>query len=800
VDLAKNALKILFPFAVVFLISTTVVLPAFSQPPEPHSPTLWYNHPATGWDEALPIGNGRLAAMVFGGIEKEHVQLNEETIYAGKHIDRNNPEARANVPVVRRLLLEGKVKEAEAITAKSLLAVPLRQPPYEPFGDMTLTFDGQDPAKATSYRRSLDLFQGIENVSYDIDGIHYTREAFASYPDQVIVLHLKASRDHALSFHIGLSREADATAAVDESFRHNTLMLRGKAMPPPDQYPDEPKTGVAFTGAVRAETVGGRVQAQKDTLFVSDATEATLLFTASTDVRGPNPDEQCRSQLRRAARRSTAGLLARHRADFSRIADRVLLQLGPPDAGAEALPTDERLRRVQQGTPDLGLVALYFQYGRYLLQSSSRENSLAANLQGKWNEKLSPPWGSKYTININTEMNYWPAETCNLGETVDGLYNLLESMQPSGHRTARTMYGTDGFVAHHNTEVWGDTEPIDGVGSGMWPFGAAWLSLSLWDHYDFSRDRTYLREKAYPVLRDAAVFVLGNLFDDGQGHLVSGPSLSPENRYYTPDHQRVSLDVSPTMDIEITTALFNRVIQASEILNRDAELRGKLSDALKKLLPFQIGRYGQLQEWRKDYQEPEIGHRHLSHLFAIYPDSQINPTRPELYRAARASLDRRLAHGGGGTGWSRAWVVCLWARFKEADRAADSLQVLFSKSTWPNLFDLHPPEIFQIDGNLGATAGIAEMLLQSQDGEIQLLPALPSAWKQGSVKGLRARGGVTVDLSWNEGRLTAATFHGTHAGQFPISFRGRHAREIENSGGHTVLSLGIGETKTLHFD
>jgi alpha-L-fucosidase 2 len=259
VDLAKNALKILFPFAVVFLISTTVVLPAFSQPPEPHSPTLWYNHPATGWDEALPIGNGRLAAMVFGGIEKEHVQLNEETIYAGKHIDRNNSEARANVPVVRRLLLEGKVKEAEAITAKSLLAVPLRQPPYEPFGDMTLTFDGQDPAKATSYRRSLDLFQGIENVSYDIDGIHYTREAFASYPDQVIVLHLKASRDHALSFHIGLSREADATAAVDESFRHNTLMLRGKAMPPPDQYPDEPKTGVAFTGAVCAEKVGGRV-------------------------------------------------------------------------------------------------------------------------------------------------------------------------------------------------------------------------------------------------------------------------------------------------------------------------------------------------------------------------------------------------------------------------------------------------------------------------------------------------------------------------------------------------------------
>jgi alpha-L-fucosidase 2 len=749
-----------------------LTLPLAAAPP----PQLWYTSPAADWSQALPIGNGRLAAMVFGGVSDEHLQLNEETIFAGKSMDRVNPAARASLPKVRQLLLAGKVKEAEELAAKDLLAIPLRQPPYQPLGDLIIHFEGLD--NPTNYRRNLDLYDGIASVTFDAGGNHLTRESFASYPDGAIIVHFTATDP--IEFSVALTRPSNATTTVHS----RVLFLRGTALPP-KTYTGEPDTGATFEGAVKIVSDSTVSRGDQETLRVTGAKEATLILVAATDVRYRDPLAQCRHQLQ-LAQHPYSALLARHRTDFRKLSTRVALSLGA-DADLETYPTNELLERAAKGGDDRALTALYFAFGRYLLQSSSRENSIAANLQGKWNDKLDPPWGSKYTININTEMNYWPAEVTNLGETVDGLYNLLARMQPNGQRTAQEMYGTAGFVAHHNTEVWADTEPIDGVPYGIWPDGAAWLSLSLWDHYEYSGDLAYLRLKAYPMMRDAALYLVNNLFPDGQGHLVSGPSLSPENEYFTADHQKASLDLSPTFDIELTTALFHHVITAGELLHTDAGLRARLSAALPKLMPLQIGKYGQLQEWRNDYEEVEPGHRHLSHLFAVYPSGEINPSTPDLYRASRVSLERRLANGGGGTGWSRAWVVCLWATYHEAEKADESLRVLYEKSTWPNLFDLHPPEIFQIDGNLGATAGIAQMLVQSRENSIELLPAVPVAWKDGSVTGLRAHGGVTLDFAWHDGRVSNVTLHASKAGSFKLNVS------------EQPIELRSGETRRLKF-
>jgi alpha-L-fucosidase 2 len=703
--------------------------------------------------------------MVYGGPADEQIQLNEESIYAGKRMDRNNPGARKSIPDIRRLLLDGKVKEAEDLAEKNMLAIPRRQPPYEPLGDLKVHFESVDVPQ--NYQRALDLYDGVASVAFDSGGVHYTREVFASYPDHAIVLHLEASRAGALNFNVSLTRAVDGTTSLESSIP-NTIALNGTALPPAGKnYADEPKDGAQFAGAVRIYA-DGKVLPAGSSYQVRDAKEATLILTAATNVWGLDAGQRCRQLLRDATTHQYPDLLARHKADFRALATRVSLSLG--DDLANTIPTDELLSKTAAGGDDRALVALYFAFGRYLLQSSSREDSMPANLQGKWNEKFDPSWGSKYTININTEMNYWPAEVCNLGETVDALYHLLMRMQANGQDTAHKMYGTNGFVAHHNTDIWADTQPIDGVPSGIWPMGAAWLSLSLYDHYEYSGDLLYLRERAYPLMRNAAEFILNNLFDDGKGHLVSGPSLSPENRYFTPDHLKASLDLSPTMDVEITTALFRRVIDAATKQHVDAPLVEELQTALKKLMPLQVGHYGQLQEWRNDYEEAEPGHRHLSHLFAVYPSNEINETTPELFKAARVSLERRLANGGGGTGWSRAWVVCLWATFGEADKADESLRVLFSKSTWPNLFDLHPPEIFQIDGNLGATAGIARMLIdRSNTGVLRLLPALPSTWKDGKVTGLRAKGGITVDMEWKDGKFVRAILHSAHPLEIQVS-------------------------------
>ncbi|MCX8157370.1 MAG: glycoside hydrolase N-terminal domain-containing protein [Verrucomicrobiae bacterium] len=738
---------------------------------------LWYDKPAARWVEALAIGNGKISAMVFGGVGQERLQLNEGTLWAGGPYDPVNPEAREALPEVRQLINEGKYREAAKLIGAKVMAKPLRQMPYQTVGDLRLAFAGS--TNAENYRRTLDLDTAITTVSYTAGGVRYQREAFASAPDNVIVLRLTAEPPARLAFTASMRTPMAATVTTEGN---DTLVMQGMG-----GTAQGIKGQIRYQALVKLLPEGGQMTAEGGTVTVTNARAVTLLIAAATsykrfdDVSG-DPEAAARAAIAAAGKKTWAQLRAAHLADYQPRFRRVTLDLGQTEA--MQLPTDERIRRFGQGN-DPQLAALYYQFGRYLLLSCSRPGGQPATLQGLWNESMSPPWDSKYTININTEMNYWPAESGNLAECVEPLIAMVEELTITGARTAQKMYGARGWVVHHNTDLWRASAPIDGPQWGMWPCGGAWLCLHLWDRYEYSGDPAVLR-RIYPVLKGAAEFFVDTLQETpDKKWLVTNPSLSPENAHPF----GTSICAGPTMDMQILRDLFACTIKAATLLGVDKDFCRQLAATRARLAPNQIGSAGQLQEWLEDWdlKAPERRHRHVSHLYGLYPGRDIHRRdTPALAEAVKKSLELR---GDKATGWATAWRICLWTHLGDGDHAYQILQHLLSPElTYPNMFDAHPP--FQIDGNFGGAAGIAEMLLQSRVGtvteplqtaarpEIELLPALPKAWPNGRVTGLRARGGFEVDITWREGRLVEAVVRAPQGGAAQLRY-GTATRDIK---------------------
>jgi len=780
----------------------------------PHPLTLWYRQPAQDWVEALPIGNGRLGAMVFGDPNVERLQLNEDTLYSDEPGQRDiEIDVTRHFDEVVSLMRQRKYQEAGAIMTKHWLGRVW--PCYQPLGDLLLRFE---PAgEAVGYYRDLDLTRAVASVRFTAGWVTYTRQIFASYPDQVIVVRLTSDKPGTLNFRASLSSIHPTAETVWEP--EDQLVMKGQApglavrrtlewieqqgdtwkypelwdetgkrrpSAKPVLYADEVDgRGTFFETRLKAITRGGRITAAADGLLITGADQVVLLLSAATSYNGfdkspsregVDPSIKAKRDLQAASRKTYEELEAAHVGDYRRLFNRVSLDLGDP-AGRQRLPTDKRLARAGDGR-DPSLAALYFQFGRYLIISGSRPGTQALNLQGIWNPDIIPSWASGYTTNINLEMNYWPAEVTNLSECTEPLVRLIKEAAVNGRRVARDMYKRPGWVLHHNTTLWRGTQPVDNQAFfSFFPAASGWLCQHLWEHYLFTGDEEFLAREAYPLMREAAEFYLAWLIDDGKGRLVTPAGGSPENQFLYRDadgNEKVAgVCMGPTMDMAIIRELFTSCIEAANVLGTDDEFRRTLRDKLAKLLPYQVGKYGQLQEWYEDFEERDPGHRHLSPLYGLHPGNSIALNRtPELARAGRKLLVRRILYGSGRGGWSRAWMINLWARLQEGDLAHRSVVSLISNNAKPNLFN-EGGKRFQIDGNLGGTAGIAEMLLQSHAGEVRLLPALPRAWPNGKVKGLLARGGFEVGIRWKSGKLESATLLSRLGNPCQISYGNR---------------------------
>lgn len=683
-----------------------------------------FKEPAGNWNEAIPIGNGRMGAMIFGSTARERIQLNEDSIWYGGPQERVNQDALANLPAVRELIFSGRIPEAEKLMSAAMSGTPCMERTYQSAGDLWIEWGDQE--EEGEYERSLDLEEGVVRVRSG----RMEREYIASFPGQLLVIHIKARERYKLSFALHFEREIFYDKAGRDG--RDMVFLDGNTG----------EGGSRFRLQACVGITGGTKKALGGHLLVEETKEAFICVAMETSFYGKECyRECCRERLEKALERGWETLLQEHKQDYQELYHRMSFRL----SGSEK--------------ETLSYAETYFQFGRYLCISASRPGSLPANLQGIWNERMNPPWQSKFTININTEMNYWPAEICNLSECHLPLFDLLERMRERGKKVARDMYGCRGFVAHHNTDIWGDCAPQDiYIPATWWVMGAAWLCTHIWNHYSFTEDREFL-QRMYPVYKDAVLFFHDFLTED-KGELVTCPSVSPENTYILPDGVKGRVCAGASMDSQILRELFTGFLASSSVLGIADAFTVSTKEMLKELPVPEIGKYGQIMEWREDYEEEEPGHRHISQLYALHPSHQITPDKtPELAEAARKTLERRLGYGGGHTGWSCAWIVNLYARLGDGNNAWKNLKKLWEKSTFPNFMDNHPlgdGYVFQIDGNLGATAAMAELLLQNDGERILLLPALPQEWENGEVTGLAAHGGIEADLCWKEGRLSCA--------------------------------------------